>query len=383
MSETEKHREKPKLKHDREKEEFDTYEPETLEYDADKINVTLWQPTIYQILRRIDQNILDLAPDFQRHSDIWDPGVKSRMIESILIRIPLPAFYIDATNEKNWVIVDGLQRLTALKQFCDNKLKLKGLEYLKELDGKTFNEIDLIYQSRIEDHQITVYRIEKGTPYQVRYNIFHRINTGGEHLTYQEIRHVLNPGAAPKLLKDMANNQDFRDTTKLGDTRIKRMEDREFVLRFFAFKLTSYREYKGGLRIFLDEAMFKLNQLYKKDRNRFEELKIEFEEVMKAAKEIFGLYAFRKPLLPLVGKPTAKNQPNRALFEIWSVILSTRDKTEIDVLKNRRDELINRFNNLKKNKEFMDSISISQGQVEQVRYRFRTIETLIKEVLND
>lgn len=361
--------------------EYEQYEPETLKYDADKINVEVWQPTIFQVLKRIDQGILDLAPDFQRHADIWTDGVKSRMIESILIRIPLPAFYIDTTDEKKWVIVDGLQRLNSLYQFCENKFQLRELEYLTELKGKIFQELELVDQSRIEDQQIIVYRINKKTPRQVRYNIFHRINTGGEPLTSQEIRHVLNPGAAPKMLKELAENQEFKDTTKISPNKVKRMEDREFVLRFWAFKLTDYREYNGGLRIFLDEAMSKINEMYKKNLKQFEKTKMEFEEVMKAAKAIFGLYAFRKPMLMLEGAPIAKKKPNRALFEVWSVLLSKRNKEEIEVLKKRREKLIKKFNDLKSDKKFMDSISISQGQVDQVRCRFQTIENLIEEVL--
>ena len=183
------------------------------------------------------------------------------------------------------------------------------------------------------------------------------------------------------MLKELAENQEFRDTTKISHNKVKRMEDREFVLRFWAFKLTDYRDYNGGLRIFLDEAMSKINEMYNKDIKQFEKTKSEFEEVMKAAKAIFGFYAFRKPMLMLEGTPTAKKKPNRALFEVWSVLLSKRNQVEIEVLKKRREKLIKKFNDLKSDKKFMNSISISQGQVDQVRCRFQTIEELIEEVL--
>jgi len=90
-------------------------------YDPDEINIFTREPTIEQLLRRINEEALDLAPDFQRHANIWKPEAKSRLIESILIRIPLPAFYIDATDEDKWLVVDGLQRLSALKQFMSDK----------------------------------------------------------------------------------------------------------------------------------------------------------------------------------------------------------------------------------------------------------------------
>ncbi len=167
------------------------------------------------------------------------------MIESIIIRIPLPAFYIDATDEEQWLVVDGLQRLSALKQFMnDNNLPLTGLEYLaNELDGKTYQELPRKYQRRIEETQVTIYLITPGTPPKVKYNIFKRINTGGERLTPQEIRHALNPGKALKLLAEISKSPEFTNVIQLGESRIKRMDDREFVLGALAVMLASCKDY--------------------------------------------------------------------------------------------------------------------------------------------
>ena len=128
-----------------ENDEEEKYEKDDLIYEPEEINIITREPTIEQLVRRIDEKVLDLAPDFQRHSDIWKDDVKSRLIESIIIRIPLPAFYIDGTNEDNWLVVDGLQRLSALKQFMiksNNNLRLTGLEYLgEELNNKSYEEL--------------------------------------------------------------------------------------------------------------------------------------------------------------------------------------------------------------------------------------------------
>ena len=138
-----------------ENDEEEKYEKDDLIYEPEEINIITREPTIEQLVRRIDEKVLDLAPDFQRHSDIWKDDVKSRLIESIIIRIPLPAFYIDGTNEENWLVVDGLQRLSALKQFMiksNNNLRLTGLEYLgEELNGKSYEELPRKYQRRIEE----------------------------------------------------------------------------------------------------------------------------------------------------------------------------------------------------------------------------------------
>ena len=232
-----------------ENDEEEAYEKDELIYDPEKINFITREPTIEQLLRRINEKVLDLAPDFQRHSDIWKDDVKSRFIESIIIRIPLPLFYIDGTNEDNWLVIDGLQRLSALKQFIiksDNNLRLTGLEYLgNELDGKTYQELPRKYQRRIEETQVTVYLIAPGTPAKVKYNIFKRINTGGERLTPQEIRHALNPGKVLKLLLELSRSLEFTNVIQLGKSRIKRMDDREFIVGALAVMLTSdsYKNY--------------------------------------------------------------------------------------------------------------------------------------------
>jgi Protein of unknown function DUF262 len=334
----------------------EAYETDKLIYDPDKINIFTREPTIEQLLRRINEEALDLAPDFQRHANIWKDDAKSRLIESILIRIPLPAFYIDATNEDKWLVVDGLQRLSALKQFMsDKQLKLCGLEYLLNLEGKNYDEIGRRYQRRIEETQVTVYLIEKGTPPEVKYNIFKRINTGGLPMSPQEIRHALNPGKATKFLARLAKSNEFEQVTNLSDSRKMRMEDREFILGFLAFKLTSYKNYQSETRdLFLTKALSK---------------------PMVAAWEIFAKNAFRK-----VSQNQKKKFPiNKALFEAWSVNLSLLSDEQLDILKQRKEQLIEIF------RKYVDSdrdflISISQA-AEKIEYRFTIIEKIIQEVL--
>jgi hypothetical protein len=357
-----------------EENENEEYEKDRIIYDPDKINIITREPTIEQLLRRINEDALDLAPDFQRHANIWKPDAQSRLIESIIIRIPLPAFYIDATDEDKWLVVDGIQRLFALKQFVnEKKLKLSGLEYLTNLEGKTFEQIERRYQRRIEETQVTVYLIDRGTPPEVKYNIFKRINTGGEPLSPQELRHALNPGKAALFLRDLAASPEFQQVVKLGNTRKMRMDDREFILGFLAFTLTSYQDFKENNRdTFLTKALAKTNKLTDED---LKSLKNKFKKTMIAACEIFGKDAFRK-----ISQKQKRQYPvNKALFEAWSVNLSNLTDEQIKLLKIRNIEVINKFSNLVDNdKDFL--ISISQA-VAKVEYRFSTIEKLINEVL--
>jgi hypothetical protein len=350
----------------------DVHEP----FDPTKIRVDTRPMTIDLVIKRIKHNEINLAPDFQRQADIWDDKAQSLLIESILIRIPLPAFYMDATNEDQWLVIDGLQRLSTLKRFIlDLKLRLNKLEFLTSLNGKTYEELPRNYQRRIDETILNIYLIEKGTPPEVKYNIFRRINTGGEPLSPQELRHALNPGKATKFLKKLADFQEFKNITNLSNKKTKRMDDHEFVLGFIAFTLTPYKDYpvKQGRDYFLNEAMDKINTM---DTTMEEEIENNFKKAMQAAMDIFGEDAFRK----ISKKNTRKMPINKALFESWSVTLSQLSYQKIETLKQRKQVLKDKFiEYLEKDKDFLDSVSQAANKVE---YRFIKIEKIIQETLS-
>jgi hypothetical protein len=335
--------------------------------------------TIDLLLKRIRHDELDLAPDFQRKAGIWKPESRSKLIESILIRIPLPAFYMDATNDEKWVVVDGLQRLTTLKQFViDKTLKLSKLDFLKQLEGKTYDELHRSYQRRIDETQVTVYLIEKGTPDGVKFNIFKRINTGGLPLSGQEIRHALNQGKASKLLVRLADTHEFKRAIDNG-IRDDRMADRECVLRFLTFMRIPYTSYKYDKEIdsfdsFLNKGMADINKMSDRD---LEYLQQRFLRAMNAAFDIFGNDAFRKRY-----KDTAPRSPiNKALFESWSVNLDQLNDGQIQLLKDRKTVLRRKFIILMNDRAFNDAISQGTGDINKVKLRFSAIEQLINEVL--
>ncbi|MFN6565082.1 MAG: DUF262 domain-containing protein [Nostoc sp. ChiSLP01] len=345
----------------------------TFQYDPDEINIITREPTVELLLKRINEEALDLAPDFQRHADVWKEDAQSRLIESIIIRIPIPAFYIDATNEDKWLVVDGLQRLFALKRFIlDKNLKLSGLEYLTNLEGKTFDQIERRYQRRLEETQLTVYLIEKGTPPEIKYNIFKRINTGGLALSPQELRHALNPGKGTKFLTKLAASPEFQQVVKLGNDRKMRMDDREFILGFLAFTLTSYKDYADNRDAFLTQALSKTNKVSETELHKIE---TDFKRTMVAAWNIFGKDAFRK-----ISNYQKRQFPiNKALFESWSVLLSKLSDEQIQILIEKKRKLIDIFKSRVDNdKSFLESISQAAGKVQ---YRFNTIEKIIQEVL--
>jgi hypothetical protein len=346
--------------------------PDRLLYDPDKINIVTKELTIEQLLRRISEKTLDIAPDFQRQANLWKDENKSRLIESIMIRIPIPAFYIDGSNEDRWLIVDGLQRLSALKQFMlDKTLKLTGLEYLTSLDGKNFDEIDRRYQRRLEETQLVVYIIEKGTPPEFKLNIFKRINTGGLSMSPQELRHAINPGKSIQFLNDLAGSDEFKKIVGLSTAKIMRMTDREFVLGFLAFRLMPYHNYLSKSRnLFLTQAMEKLNKFSELE---FLEVKEKFIRALESNKLIFGGDVFRKI------SAARKSPVNQSLFEAWMVTVDRLSDDEIKTLVERKSSLIKLFEDcVKTDVHFNKSISQVADSVE---YKFAIIDRIVKEIL--
>lgn len=331
--------------------------------------------TIDLLLRRIEHNELDLQPSFQRKDGIWTKGAKSRLIESLLIRIPLPAFYVDATDDDKWLVVDGLQRLTTLKSFIlDNTLKLCELEFLSSLIGKTYTDLSRPMQRRITETQVTVYVIEKGTPSEVKFNVFKRINTGGLPLSAQEIRHALNQGCATEFLAQLASSAEFKKAVDNGISD-DRMADRECVLRFLAFTLVPYIKYKSKeFDSFLNDCMVSMNAM---PDHEMEQLKERFIKAMVVAYAIFGTDAFRKRYK----REAARNPINKALFESWSVNLSQLNDEQIHILTERKNMLQERFIDLMNTRDFNEAISQGTGNIKKVQNRFRSIQQLIEEVL--
>lgn len=348
----------------------------TQPFDPTKIRVDTKPTTMDVLLKRLRDNAIDLTPGFQRKGGIWNDGAQSRLIESMLIRIPLPAFYIDASDDDKWLVVDGLQRLTAIKRYViDEDLPLSGLEFLTDYQNTRFSDLPRPFQRRIEETDIVLYLIQPGTPARVKFDIFKRINTSGLPLSSQEIRHALNQGASTNLLKELAGSREFHEATWRGVSP-KRMDDRECVLRFLAFCITPPSQYKtDDFDGFLNAAMANINNM---SENKLLDLKNRFPRAMRSAKQIFGSDAFRKRYYP----HEPRHPVNKALFESWSVNLDALDDAELDMLIKRKQNLQERFMLLmRKDAEFGQAISQGTGSIKRVGKRFEAVGNIIQEVL--
>ncbi len=360
-----------------EREEFDTESDDARinePFDPTRIKITSKQPTVYLVLERIKRDEIDLQPDFQRAGNIWPPVTQSRLIESLLLRIPLPVFYMAADKDDKWQVVDGLQRLSALKNFVlDKSLHLRGLEYLSQYEDRAYDDLPRPMQRRIDETQLSCHVIEPGTPPEVMFNVFKRINTEGKPLVKQEIRHALNPGPARALLRELAASDEFLSATDRS-VNPKRMADRECVLRFLAFWSLDKGSYSGKLDDFLMSAMRFLND----EPGRHSSLSTDFRRAMSLSSDIFGREAFRKPSLP--GYP--RSPVNKALFESVAVALAEVSEDRTEMLRNRREDIVDGLNKLMADADFHESISVGTQATRKVNLRFGRMRRLVLGILS-
>ncbi|MCL2103926.1 MAG: DUF262 domain-containing protein [Kiritimatiellaeota bacterium] len=355
------------------KEELDSIEKP---YDPKAIDIRQKTIALYNIIKRLREGEIDLHPDFQRNANLWEAAKQSRLIESILIRIPLPVFYFDGVNDNKWQVIDGLQRLCAINNFVvAGTLRLTGLEYLKQFENSLFVELPRIYQRQIEEAEIITYIMTSETP-DVKYNIFKRINTGGITLNPQEIRNALNQGVPADFIKELANSDAFGKAT---DWRIKprRMADREYVTRFITFYLNKPDDYRPALDPFMSNAMSSLNHLSPEER---EVIKRNFISAMDLAKTIFGRRAFRK----VFDKNNQKLNPiNKALFEVWSVALAKLSDAERQMIQDQKETIFDDAVQLMRtDPSFVDAITSQTANKNKVVERFSKVDQLLRKRLS-
>ncbi|MGO8695722.1 MAG: DUF262 domain-containing protein [Rectinemataceae bacterium] len=350
-------------------------------FDPTKINIVPRPDTLHNIIERLRNDEIDMNTEFQRHPELWDSQKMSRLIESILIRFPLPAFYFDASNDERWLVVDGLQRLSSIRKFIirdeagERKLlRLRGLEYLKEFNGKTYEELPRTYKRRIDECTVTLFLIQPGTPEKVKYSIFRRINTGGLVLTDQEIRNAMARPSVRRYLERLADNEYLKKT--VGDQK-KRMIDQELVLRFLSFYTMDYEKETNNITNFLDSMIDKLEASGQSELMQYEKL---FASSMERCWNIFGDAAFEKRTAIAGNRHRRKNS---TLFEVWSVALARLSEMEVKLLVDRKERVQQEHLDLMTNDDaYFRAITFSTQKREHFRIRRDAVNQIIREVLD-
>lgn len=361
--------------------EIDEGVDDTPPFDSSCIDIDFRQPAISNVIARLEDSEIDLAPDFQRQQDLWPVKKQSQLIESIILKIPLPAFYFDEERKQNkegimstvWHVVDGLQRLCAIRNFIIGSKErgpsvLRGLEFLHNCEGKTFEQLPKQYKRIINETQLTAYLMKPSTPVAVKYNIFKRVNTGGVPLNSQEIRHALNQGFATHWLGELAALPEFVEATD-GKIKAKRMQDRELVNRFLAFYLQDIDAYKN-MDSYLDSVLKLINE--GKTSEPVEKTAARFKKALSILHHALGDMAFRRE---------PEGRINKALFEVFTVLVAKLDDLSAEFFRDSK-ETRRRYEQLvSENDELTLAVTTSTANLARIRSRYAIVQKFIDDII--
>jgi hypothetical protein len=307
-------------------------------------------PNFVDALKR--PNYIDLKPFYQRR-DRWDDHRQSRLIESFIINIPVPPLFLYERSYNSYEVMDGQQRITAIRDFYENRFTLTGLELWPELNGRSYATLPAKIRAGIDRRSISYIVLLKESAESeeeellLKQLVFERLNTGGVKLGHQEIRNSLYPSKLNALLLELARLPSFtaawdippytegeqqNPPPNLAKNKLyQTMGDAEVVLRFFA--LRHYKHFRRGMQGFLNLYMIRSRNFTDSDISTLQGV---FERTMELATQIYGSLLFR-PYDPIRGRWA--NSAHRAFYDAVMVGLSAHLDAD-DVLIERKEQVI-------------------------------------------
>ncbi|MEH7075800.1 DUF262 domain-containing protein [Neobacillus drentensis] len=316
---------------------------------------------------------IDTSPKYQRRLR-WDNVRKSKLIESILMNVPIPPLFFAEEKYGKYAVIDGQQRLRALSEFFTNMLELDGLEVFKELNGKRFAEIPIELQSILNMRPTLrcIIILRQSDP-QIKFEVFERLNTGGVHLNPQEIRNSAYRGPLNDLIIDLSESTMFREMLKIKSPNkskiVQQMRDCELILRFFAIK-DSWENFRGRHKDLLNNFMMENQEL---DDEALETLKLNFTNTLELVRVCFGENAFRRY------NPGQENWATQVLASLFDAQMIACYELNIkkEVLLKKQENIIEAFKNVFSDDEFLYSIGSGTNQKSKIVYRVNKIKELI------
>ncbi len=315
------------------------------------------QMSIFELKRRKDRGDIDIHPPYQRE-EVWTAVKKSKLIESVLRSIPVPAIYLAEKKDGTKEVIDGQQRLLAFFNFLTNQYELTNLPVLKSHIGKRFKQLESQNQRKIEDYQLNIFIIKKESHPDIKFDVFQRINQGATVLNAQEIRQCIYRGEGIELLRKMASNPHFKSIISRSSVQLKRLKDKELILRFLSFYLKGYQSYKGNLNSFLNETLQNFDH-YKEELIQIESI---FNDTIEAIEGVFGERPFT---IIKAGKENKKL--NSSLFDLLTVSFAKNHMLRF----NKYNEAISQeFTALLNDNDFRNAITSGTLTKTNVKLRF-------------
>ena len=338
-----------------------------------KINTQPYDLSVQTLLEQWTEKLLGI-PEIQR-SYVWDNGRASRLIESLLLNIPVPPLYFAETQDARFEVIDGHQRVRSIARYLSNEFSLSGLRVLAELKGMRFHQIPAREQRFLKTRSLRVVIITHDSHPSMKFEVFERLNTGGISLNAQELRNSLYRGGFNRELKVLAKDEAFR--TCIGTkTPRRRMVDEELILRFFALR-DSLEMYRPPLKRILNEYMGAHRD---PDNDWLAEQRQIFAGTMSALASVFGNQSFRlidkqgNPLRDENGKPLPRGV-NRALFDAQAIAFSW---IEEPIPNDKRAEVVQHISEALTNEATQDAVRRATGDRRRILHRVKAMVSALE-----
>lgn len=252
-----------------------------LDKETRKVDFDSFDISVKELISMANDSIINIAPEYQRQFR-WPEENQSKLIESVLLGIPIPNLFMAANRDGSWELIDGVQRLNSLIHFCGtpeqietfglgSPLKLKGLDILSEFNGSTFENLPHSLRLKFNLRPLKVTTLSDKSDLKVRFDLFERLNTGGIKLTPQEIRACVFRGQFNDFIVELAQNEDFNKVVNVSSNKAKDGTREELVLKFLAYK-TRRNDFRHSVETFLNDFMAEssIHFNYRKYRELFE-----------------------------------------------------------------------------------------------------------------
>lgn len=324
-------------------------------YPPDRDVVTQnYDLVVGSLIEQIKNKDVIIRPSFQR-GYVWSNATASKLIESIVLNVPIPPCYLSQNDEFVLDVIDGQQRLESIFRFLDNQFPLSSLELLPELNGLRYHKLPTKVQRQIKTHTIRCVMITNKSHPDVKFDIFERLNSNTSSLNAQELRNCLYRGDFNDRLRDIAARKNWLGV--LGRKSVdKRMRGEETVLRFYAFYALGLRTYRTPLKNWLNDAASKGQRLSLDEVEVFDaawEAMLATSLIWFAPKE-----CFRRPS----SKPI-----NKALFDLVS---NTATQIDGDTAYRIRTRFREDYFQILQDAEFEDLISRAVDHKRRTERRF-------------
>lgn len=351
-------------------------EGEIVEIPAEqrKLRLQAYDKSVSDLVNMIRNEDIIFSPEYQRNY-IWDNKKASLLVESILLNIPIPVIYASEEEDSAWNIVDGLQRLNALKRFYDNNFKLSGLEVLKELNGLKYEDLNPKAKRMLNNGNLRVILIFNDSNPEIKYDIFMRLNTGSVKLNEQELRNCLYRGPLNDMIKELRKNKKFLNILGLKAPH-KRMNDCELILRYLAFSENYDKEsnklidYKGSVKPYLNSFMKKNSDATDIYVNNLRE---RFNNTIDKVYEVFGENAFRK-----LNDEGYENKLNRSIMD---VIMIGFEKYSLDEIKDNKIKILDLYKNILKEPDFNILVTQATSDTKVIEKRMKSWTDRLAQVM--